>query len=171
VKVDVRGIKEIKAALKKMQARTVDLSPVLKVAVNDLNTMETDAFRKSVDPGTGSPWAPLSETTLARRRKGTGRGGPKTLWDTGHLRGSLVSKSENSVASAGRDLVVFGTNVPYAAVHQDGSKQKNIPKRQFLPTQWNVVGTPAYNAMKKIASRVRNYILTGKTAVEPGFKL
>ena len=33
--------------------------------------------------------------------------------------------------------VIVGTNVPYAAVHQNGSKKKNIPARPFLPTESN----------------------------------
>ena len=33
--------------------------------------------------------------------------------------------------------VIVGTNVPYAAVHQNGSKKKNIPARPFLPTERN----------------------------------
>tara|TARA_R110000787_G_scaffold102886_3_gene209098 strand:- start:136 stop:585 length:450 start_codon:yes stop_codon:yes gene_type:complete len=33
--------------------------------------------------------------------------------------------------------VIVGTNVPYASVHQRGSKKKNIPARPFLPTAKN----------------------------------
>ena len=66
-------------------------------------------------------WYPLSpDTILARRREGRGH---KILIDTGILMNSITYKVE------GNTLLV-GTNVPYGAYHQHGTK--NMIARPFL---------------------------------------
>src|SRR6185312_420079 len=57
--------------------------------------------------GRPKPFAPLAASTIAARRKGKGKGGPKPLINMGHLLASVDSKV---VAGAGGAGVVVGTN-------------------------------------------------------------
>ncbi len=67
------------------------------------------------------------------------------LRDTGVLLSSLSPaewtegteyepEHENQIFDLATNGVTVGTNVPYAAVHQNGSKKQGIPARPFLPT-------------------------------------
>lgn len=42
---------------------------------------------------------------------------------------------ENQIFEIGDSQVRVGTNVPYASVHQHGSRQRNIPARPFIPDE------------------------------------
>jgi phage virion morphogenesis protein len=63
----------------------------------------------------GENWQPL------KYRKG------QILKDTGLLAKSITYSVQN-------DAVYFGTNRPYAPIHQYGYALKNVPQRSFLPT-------------------------------------
>lgn len=51
---------------------------------------------------------------------------------TGQLYESLVYTTGYSIAQILPKKLIFGTSIPYAAVHNYGSTKKNIPSRQFL---------------------------------------
>lgn len=59
--------------------------------------------------------------------------------------------------------VIVGTNVPYAAVHNNGSQKRGIPKRQFLPKEaptvwlqrWAAVANQALLVAARMAFQVR----------------
>jgi phage gpG-like protein len=70
--------------------------------------------------GRPKPFTPLAASTIAARRKGKGRGGAKTLINTGRLLSSIDSQP---VSSGGRPGVAVGTNVSYAAVQHFGGKK------------------------------------------------
>lgn len=90
-------------------------------------------------------WKPLSPATVKGRRKGGRVGGtPKALLDTGRLRNSILPRST-------RDSASVGTNVSYAAAHQEGTK--NIPQRSFL---WI-----SKMATDKITKIIGNFIVKG----------
>lgn len=77
-------------------------------------------FRKEQSPD-GGKWAPLKR---GRKRKGKGKRDNKILRDTGRLANSITG------VAAGNNVIV-GTNVEYAAYHQEGTSR--IPARPFLP--------------------------------------
>jgi phage gpG-like protein len=62
---------------------------------------------------------------------------------TGNLRRSLAPRNAKGTVPPGgtvkwnRDVITIGTNVPYAAVHETGSKKKRIPARPFMGKRWN----------------------------------
>lgn len=160
MKVEAKGLDKVQAQLLQMSKRASDVTIALKAGALDVKTTIVDAFRTSTDPATGTPWEPLKETTIARRRKGSS----KPLVDTGKLRGSVVATVANKAQ------ITVGTNVTYAAPHQFGASSKNIPQRRFLPTTDGVfwagdAGSPAQKTAARVAERVRNYILTGKATV------
>jgi hypothetical protein len=66
--LEVRGVDELKAKLEAVAARARDLTPVLTVAAQDTKTLIDDSFAGSTTPE-NIPWAPLAESTVARRRQ------------------------------------------------------------------------------------------------------
>jgi phage gpG-like protein len=99
-------------------------TPALKALGTVLVSMTTRAFN---DPGLRpSAWAPLSPKTL-KRRKATGRGSaPLKLTGT-------LARSPRITGLTGR-TVTIGSDRPYAAHHQLGSRDgKRPPARPFFP--------------------------------------
>jgi phage gpG-like protein len=99
--------------------------------------------RNFKEEGIERRWAPLSERTIAMRRKGPRPGSAdKPLQDTRKLLGSFTRgmvpqmsgvayKGGSGFRMQGRSVTV-GTNVEYAPKHEYGTKR--IPKRKMLPT-------------------------------------
>lgn len=133
---------EVRAALERMTAAARNPRPALR-AIGQVLVSGTDlSFRAQEDPW-GAPWAPLSETTLARRR-GTSA---HILRDTGRLANSISARVTGTA-------VEVGTNVIYAATHQFGRPTNRfyntprgarapIPARPFMPIRGGVVDLPA----------------------------
>jgi len=83
-------------------------------------------FRNESSP-TGEEWAPLSEVTI--KRKGHNR----RLYETGDLIDSVMdSSAEHAIRNTDSFTLEFGTNRPWAAIHQEGSADGRIPQREFL---------------------------------------
>jgi len=85
--------------------------------------------------GEGMPpqrWQPLSPATILRRRKGKGKGRPKILQDTGHLKRSFMFGGPDNVFDVSPLHVTVGSKLNYAGIHQFGWKEKNIPARPMV---------------------------------------
>lgn len=93
-------------------------------------------------------WATLKKEGAKTKLMVFGDRQAEILRDTGVLLNSLspgqVSIGNSEYTPPGDQIfnltasgVIVGTNVPYAAVHQFGSKKKGIPARPFLPTDKN----------------------------------
>ncbi len=123
---------QVGKALDDLADRLGDLTTPLNDIGEYLQISTDDRFRQKVAPD-GSPWAPLSPVTLARK-KGSGILREKgTLQDT--LRKQVTSTE-----------LAFGTDRPYGAVHQFGQKKGasgktgkgqsipwgDIPAREYL---------------------------------------
>lgn len=97
----------------------------LKSIGEAVRAMTVEAFEQGRSPG-GDAWRPSLRATLE---------GGQTLVDTGILKNSIH-------VSLGRDHVVVGTNVVYAAIHQLGGKtgpghRITMPARPYLPDAEN----------------------------------
>jgi phage gpG-like protein len=99
----------------------------------------TAGFRDVIDhfgrsEGPKNPWQPRAASTqaaYARKHKTDSRYNPsnKLLILTGGLRqGFLPSNVEDKDATS----IVFFNPTPHAAVHDNGSKKKGIPQREFM---------------------------------------
>lgn len=71
------------------------------------------------------------------------------------LQKSTTLRKSIRITSVGADHVELGSDRPYAAVHQLGSKKKNIPARPFLPFIKKKL-TP--QADKAVANIIRVYL-------------
>lgn len=123
---------QVGKALEELGHRLDDFTTPLDDIGEYLHQSTDERFRQKVAPD-GTPWAPLSPVTLARK-KGTGILREKgTLQDT--LRKQVTSTE-----------LAFGTDRPYGAVHQFGQKKGasgktgnggsipwgDIPAREYL---------------------------------------
>jgi len=118
----VDNIEAINEILRQTQSRLYNTrSMYAKIAVLMKQNIDRNFIRQGTERG---PWQPLSQTTLARRRK-QGRGA-KILMDTGLLRVSIMSVYTDEYAAV-------GTNLKYARTHQFGARQGEF-RRNYLAT-------------------------------------
>jgi len=96
-------------------------------------------FRDEQSPD-GQPWQGLSDTTIARRRHGSGNGSDKILQYTGVLKNSITHNVSGNSVEVGVNEV--GTNLEYATTQQFGASKGefgngapwgDIPARPFIP--------------------------------------
>lgn len=86
--------------------------------------------------GGNKKWRPLAEVTIKQRERKGKRGPHQILIDSARLVDSIVPKT-------GKDSVIVGTNVEYAAIHQFGSQK-----------EWKSASNDAFTAIVNgIASR------------------
>lgn len=147
-----RSPQELARKLSAMAARSQDMTPAMKVGAEAIKRLITMTFSSQASP-VGAKWKPLSEKTIARRRKGSST----ALVDTGVLRNSVAT-------SSGPRTILFGTNVPYAGFQQFGTKR--IPARPFMPItrsgQLMDDNAPAKVVFDRIWRAVGSYIVNGK---------
>jgi phage gpG-like protein len=95
-------------------------------AVTDiLQEMERGYFASSAGPD-GTPWAPLKPYTVQKKGHAT------ILRETWELMNSLTGQSATSVRNQTLISLEFGTNRPWAWVHQNGDQRGRIPPRPFI---------------------------------------
>lgn len=180
MRISVSGLVETEEALRALQERLTDLTPVMEVAASDTTTLIDDSFDSESSPD-GSPWAPHRAATLSiranKRRSGASRRrsrglatGARILQDSLRLRRSITG----SAFSSG---FAFGTNVPYGTPHQLGASIRvfgnekapaTIPARPFLPVtgsrgQYQLMTSGrAGEHWTRVRSMIERYILTGE---------
>lgn len=108
---------ELFAILKKQRMQGADLSTTMQVVGEQLLAAVSDQF----DSEGGGKWAPLADSTIARRRGG---GDHKILQDTGALAGSQAVHS-------GADFAEVSTDKFYAVFHVSEAPRHIIPLRNF----------------------------------------
>jgi len=128
------GIQGLNALLNRIGQLATDTRHVER-ALNVAGEMAVRSIQRNFDEqGRPEHWTPLSSRTLAGRRKGRGKGGPKILIDRGRLRASIAKHVTT-------DGVRIGTTVVYAARQHFGYKggkgrgHAKTPARPFLMLQ------------------------------------
>ena len=117
-------------ALDDLAERLGNLTTPLNDIAEYLHQSTDDRFRKKVAPD-GSPWAPLSAVTLARKR------GPGILREKGTLQDTLRKQVT-------RNELAFGTDRPYGAVHQFGQKKGASGSSKGRPIPWGDIPARPY---------------------------
>lgn len=124
ITIDVDDI-QVKNALRQLSQRMSDLSPVMR----SIGEMLLRTTRSRIEHGgpapDGTPWAPLSPVTLARKKW------DHKLVESGRLLGSMHP-------SAGSNYAQVGTNVVYAAAQQFGMRKgyAGRGKKRNFPIPW-----------------------------------
>lgn len=115
-------------------------APMLKI-VEDLFKVEAAIFASQGRRGGGS-WAKLKEDTI--RRKGSTEI-LKGTHDELLFKSLTEPEAEFQILHVDRTGIEFGTDRPFAAVHQTGSSKRNIPRRPFMRftqfdmNRWNAI--------------------------------
>lgn len=124
IRIDYRT-EETDRLLDELRRRMGNLRPVMEAVGQVIQSGTQQRFIDQAAPD-GTPWAPLSPVTIARRRRGpTATGSIQILRDTGRLMNSI------SYEATANQVSVF-TNVLYAATHQLGDPRRRIPARPFF---------------------------------------
>lgn len=123
IRIDIDD-ESVRAALDRLIGRAEDATPAMR-EIGELLVERTRArFRHGQAPD-GAPWAPLSPTTLARKRD------PRPLF------GESRRLSSEIAYKAGSDFVEVGSSLVYAAVHQFGAAQGAFGRtRRGAPIPW-----------------------------------
>lgn len=155
----VEGLGEAIQALAEIEARMLDMRPVLEVIGQDIRALVDDSFESESAPD-GEKWASLTEKTIKRKRAfNTGDGAFKILQEHGTLRGSINTQAESS-------SLLIGSNVPYSTAHQLGTDR--MPARPFLPFEESgdgfvfMQGGPAGQASERIREQIATWIAEGR---------
>jgi phage virion morphogenesis protein len=130
IEVDDRALR---AGIRELAARIADPAAALRDIGEHLLRTTDERYRREQAPD-GSPWAPLAETTLARRvnAKGQLRSKGKILRDSGVLQDTI----RYQLAEDGRAVAV-GTDRVYGAAQQFGMPQGYAGKtKRGGPIPW-----------------------------------
>lgn len=127
VPIDANALESLPADLMEVFEEG-DFSGVLQKAIHDLEKDHRENFIEERTPD-GLAWPPLAPKTMARK------GHNRILYETGRLlhslsgletRGDSIREIVDEGANKGFS---YGTAVPYAHFHQDGTAK--IPQREF----------------------------------------
>lgn len=117
---------QVLQALNEMQQRSLRLQPAFKAIGEAMVASTHERFQEKEAPD-GTPWAPLSQTTIDR--KGHGR----------ILEGETHQLARQIHYEAGDDALEWGSSMIYAAMQHYGGEQSefphlwgDIPGREFL---------------------------------------
>lgn len=122
---------QVGKALDDLAERLGDLTTPLNDIGEYLQISTDERFRQKVAPD-GSPWAPLSPVTLARKK------GPGILREKGTLQDTLRKQVTSTE-------LAFGTDRPYGAVHQFGQKKGASGKTgKGRPIPWGDIPAREY---------------------------
>lgn len=108
---DIEGLDRLLKRIGKLATDVTHVERPLKAAGALVQASVQKNFNEQGRP---EKWTPLHPRTLARRRKGKGKGGSKILIDSARLRNSIQFQLITGPA------VEVGTNVEYAARHHFG---------------------------------------------------
>ena len=126
--------RELKQTLSQLKKRAGDLTPVMR----DIGEIVHRSVRKNFKEG-GRP------DKWAESKRAEAEGG-QTLIDKGRLKNSIT-------VEAGKDSVLIGTNVGYAAVHHFGFKGSVSIPAHSRKTKKGKASVKAHSRKLKIAAR------------------
>lgn len=122
---------ELGQALDELARRVGDLTTPFNDIAEYLHQSTDERFKSKVAPD-GSPWAPLSAVTLARKK------GPGILREKGTLQDTLRHLATSTE-------LAFGTDRPYGAVHQFGQRKgASGSTRRGSPIPWGDIPARPY---------------------------
>ncbi len=127
---EVAGDKQIERELLRVGAFANDATPAF-VAIGELMMAETEKQFATEGRHASGGWAPLKPATLEAKIRGGFR--TEILQRTGALLDSLTVKGDaNMVFEPRPQELVFGSQLPYAAVHQNPRPENPLPRRRPL---------------------------------------
>lgn len=149
--VEMNG-SEVGRQLAELAERLGSLKTPLTDIAEYLHQATDDRFRQQVGPD-GSPWAPLSPSTLARKKGG------RILRESGDLQDTLRHQVSD-------DELLFGTDRPYGAIHQFGGKIEHAARSQQVYFRQGKDGSVGNRFVKKNRSNFAQWVSRGASVTE-----
>ena len=148
ISVQIRGSAELNRLISRIQQEGRNLSAIHNLMATEGQKWVFDNFTQDGKLATnGAGWRPLSPVTIAKRRKGKGRGSVKILRDTGIMRAGV-----NKRADASRAVVGFGGQHGLLSYfHHAGA---GVPRRPLLPTEEQIMP----NLVARLTAYLRSVI-------------
>lgn len=121
-------LKALCSRLNNMALKPSDRKQLLHSIGVEMETQTKERFQTKTSPG-GDDWAEIAQSTkkFYRKKYGSDNPGKGTLW-----RLSSVPLIDTVTSETGSWSVLVGATKVYAAVHQYGWSEKNIPARPYL---------------------------------------
>lgn len=117
--ISVEGQANVTRAFNRLLKQSSDLSPALGSIGEYLIESTQQRFIDQESPD-GQAWEPLASETIKRKTRKD-----RILTESGTLADTLNYQING-------DELMFGSNMEYAATHQFGRDEANIPARMFL---------------------------------------
>lgn len=122
---EVSGQQVLSRAFNRLESIPKDLSGIFKDVEKEFHAIEAENFQSENAKGASGRWKPISKKTeeIKIRKRGTFALLAGTLIDSEALYKSLTGKSNHTVSIINKQGAAFGTNLPYAKLHQTGTKR------------------------------------------------
>ena len=120
VEFDVDGIRYLSLGLNAIARNVSDTRGLLSAMGAEVESQTKDRIEDKKRAPNGRPWAPWSPGYAATRH-----GNHSLLINEGHLQNSIAWQLAG-------DTVRIGSPLEYAATHQFGAPERNLPARPFL---------------------------------------
>lgn len=138
-------------ALERLARAAANPQPAFQQIGEYMDLATRERFDTQTGPD-GQSWEPLSEVTIARRRK-RGRKSNATLVDSGNLRDLLRYLVTN-------DGLEFGSDRPYAGVQQFGASKGQFGKsRRGGPIPWGDIPARPFLGLSEVDKEEVQFIL------------
>lgn len=138
LEVEIPGLTAELGKLDQLSDGLDDMSPFLKNAGQILITSSQQNF---IEGGRPEKWVPLSDVTIALRRKGDEYNDPQVMRDTNLIMASIGSPTQGGVYRLMPDSITVGTALEKAEPLHFGFvtsgfiKGKKVPARKFILAQ------------------------------------
>jgi phage gpG-like protein len=154
IDISVAGDVQVSRNILRVGDRAGDMSPAFDQIADDIMEIEEEQFDSQGARG-GAAWAPLKESTSARKRR-LGLD-PRILHATLDLRNSLTRRGDaNQNLIIEPEYMVFGSDLPYIAPHQTGAPAVPLPVRRPINfTEQDRRG---------LVRTLQNFIMTGRVS-------
>lgn len=127
---DIAGDVQFDREILRLTERAEDVKPAFEHIVDRIEGWERQQF-ETEGGRASSGWRPIKQSTIdAKRRAGLDT---RILHATHALRDSLTNTyADGAIREIGKQELKYGTEVPYAGVHQRGRKDGTMPARKPL---------------------------------------
>ena len=134
---------EVRQGLQRLIHAGIDLTPAMRTIATFLEDRAEEAFAQEQSPE-GIPWQPLSQATLARRKK-AGKPSAKLLQQDRHLLNSITADWDKTAAVAGTNKTKQGSFPipwgdvparPFLGVSATDAKEIENTIARFITKQW-----------------------------------
>jgi phage gpG-like protein len=152
LELDVFGDKQVARELLRLGDRAADARPAWNAIIDRLLLLEREQFDSEGGRASGG-WKPLAPSTVADKARRDLD--PRILHATGRLRDSLTRRTGgDAVRESHPNEMRFGTDVPYARYHQQGTGR--MPRRREI----ELTETDRHQMFVQVLQR---FLVTGET--------